>query len=115
MKVSKLRREDAVMERAPDQSGDIFNGDLVNDKDGGPITIGFGRYEPHQRLEITLKVHDVMIVQEGRLTVTFDDRTEEVVPGEIVYMPTGQTVVIQTGEERALTAYVTHPHWNTPE
>lgn len=32
-------------------------------------------------------------------------------PGDIVYMPKGETVTITTEGEGALTAYVTYPHW----
>lgn len=52
-----------------------------------------------------------MIVLEGRLTVSSIDRSMTAGPGEIVYMPKGQKVIIRAHEEGAVTAYVTYPHW----
>ena len=91
--------------------GDIVVGNMVDQRHGGPITIGFGRYAPSQSLEETLVVDDVMVVLEGRLSVTNDGRTVTAGPGEIVYMPKGETVTIRSHEQGAVTAYVTYPHW----
>jgi len=111
MKVRKFTIGDAVLERSPGQQADIFVGNLVDERQGGPITIGYGRYGPRQTLAETMAVDDVMIVLEGRLSVTTDAGTLTAGPGEIVYMPKGEAVTIRSDEEGALTAYVTHPHW----
>ena len=111
MQVRKFTIGDAVLERSPGQQEDIFVGNLVDERQGGPITIGYGRYGPHQTLAETMAVDDVMIVLEGRLSVTTDAGTVTAGPGEIVYMPKGEAVTIRSDEEGALTAYVTHPHW----
>lgn len=113
MKVRKLAIADAVMERSPGQDADIFTGDLVDDRHGGPVTIGYGRWGPDQSLSETMAVHDVMIVLEGRLSVSSDAGEVTAGPGEIVYMPEGETVTIRAHEAGATTAYVTHPHWRT--
>jgi ethanolamine utilization protein EutQ (cupin superfamily) len=89
----------------------VFAGNLVDERDGGPITIGYGRYGPDQTLEETLAVDDVMIVLEGRLSVDTADGTLTAGPGEIVHMPKGEIVTIRSHEAGALTAYVTYPHW----
>ena len=47
MKVAKFTVADAPFERAPGQAGDVLLGNVVDEKDGGPITVGFGRYAPH--------------------------------------------------------------------
>lgn len=52
-----------------------------------------------------------MLVLEGQLTVTSDGNTVTAGPGEIVYMPKGETVTICSHEQGAVTAYVTYPHW----
>ncbi|MBY0334518.1 MAG: cupin domain-containing protein [Acetobacteraceae bacterium] len=114
MKVQKFSRQDAVMERSPGQSGDIFTGNVVDERHGGPITIGYGLWGKNQRLELTLAVDDVMIILQGRLAVSFDGTTVEAVAGDIVHMPKGTTVKIDVREETA-TAYVTYPHWRTAE
>ncbi|MBH5387835.1 cupin domain-containing protein [Bradyrhizobium diversitatis] len=111
MKVRKFAISDASLERSPGQDGNIFVGNLVDQRHGGPITIGFGRYAPNQNLEETMSVDDVMIVLEGKLSVTSDGDTITAGPGEIVYMPKGETVTIRSHEQGALTAYVTYPHW----
>lgn len=111
MIVRKFAISDASLERSPGQDGDIFVGNLVDQRHGGPITIGFGRYAPNQNLEETMSVDDVMIVLEGKLSVTSAGDTITAGPGEIVYMPKGETVTIRSHEEGALTAYVTYPHW----
>lgn len=111
MQVQKFSIEDAPFERSPDQDEDIFTGDLVNDRKGGPVTIGYGRWAAGVSLETRMEVDDVMILLEGRLTVSSAGRTMTAGPGEIVYMPKGETVIIEAHEAEAVTAYVTYPHW----
>lgn len=111
MKVRKFSIADANLVRSPGQDADIFVGNLVDEKNGGPITIGYGRYAPDQSLTETIAVDDVMIVLEGRLSVSTGTDTFSAGPGEIVYMPKGTTVTITAEGEGALTAYVTYPHW----
>ena len=111
MKVQKFNVADANLVRSPGQEADIFVGNLVDEKNGGPITIGYGRYAPGQTLTETIAVDDVMIVLEGRLAVSTGAGTVTAGPGEIVYMPKGEAVTIATEGEGALTAYVTYPHW----
>lgn len=112
MKVRKFSREDAVMERSPGQGGDIFTGNLVDERDGAPITIGYGRWGAGQALEQVMAVDDVMILLEGRLVVSSEGVTVEARAGDIVHMPKGQAVRIECRDE-AVTAYVTYPHWRT--
>lgn len=111
MKVQKFNIADANLVRSPRQDADIFVGNLVDEKNGGPITIGYGRYAPGQSLTETMAVDDVMIVLEGRLAVSTGAGTVTAGPGEIVYMPKGESVTITTEGEGAITAYVTYPHW----
>jgi ethanolamine utilization protein EutQ (cupin superfamily) len=113
MKVRKFSITDAVLERSPGQDADIAVGNLVDEHDGAPITIGYGRYGPDQTLAETMAVDDVMIVLEGRLSVSTDDGTVTAGPGDIVHMPKGQAVTIRAHEAGAVTAYVTYPHWRT--
>lgn len=113
MKVRKLSITDATLERSPGQHAEIFVGDLVGEKDGGRITVGYGRYGPGQALSETMVVDDVMIVLEGRLSVSTADGTVVAGPGDIVYMPKGEAVTIRSHDEGAVTAYVTYPHWRT--
>lgn len=112
MQVRKFSIDDVSFERSPGQHGDIFVGDLMDGRDGGPLTVGYGRWDPGQTLEETMAVDDVMIILEGRLTVSSGDRTMTAGPGEIIYMPKGEKVTIQAHEAQAITAYVTYPHWN---
>jgi ethanolamine utilization protein EutQ (cupin superfamily) len=114
MKVSKFRISDASFERSPGQDADVFAANVVDQRHGGPITIGYGRYAPDQSLEETLAVHDVMIVLEGRLSVRTTEATVTAGPGEIVYMPKGERVTIRSHDQGAVTAYVTYPHWQEP-
>ncbi|MEP9380554.1 cupin domain-containing protein [Aquabacter sp. CN5-332] len=93
------------------QDGDVFTANLVDERHGGPVTIGYGRYGPDQTLTETMAVDDVMIVLEGRLSVTSGEATMTAGPGEIVYMPKGEPVTIRSHEAGAVTAYVTSPHW----
>ena len=112
MTVRKFHRSDAVFERSPGQDGDVFAGNVVDQRDGSPITVGFGRYGPDQTLEETLSVDDVMVVLEGRLSVSAAGVTVYAGPGEVVHMPKGEHVVIRSHETGAITAYVTYPHWS---
>ncbi|WP_426126061.1 AraC family ligand binding domain-containing protein [Pararhizobium sp. PWRC1-1] len=99
------------MVKSPGKDADIFVGNLIDERHGGPVTIGYGRYAPGQSLIETMAVYDTMIVLEGRLSVSTGNGTVTARPGDIVYMPKGQTVTITTEDEGALTAYVTYPHW----
>lgn len=111
MKVQKFAIADAAMEKSPGQDADIFAGNLVDERHGGPITIGYGRYAAHQTLAETVAVDDVMIVLEGRISVSSASGTVTAGRGEIIYMPKGEMVTIRSHEDGALTAYVTYPHW----
>ena len=111
MKLRKLALTDATMERSPGQDGEIFTGNLVDERHGGPVTIGYGRWGAGSRLQQTMAVDDVMIVLEGRLSVETEAGTVTAGPGEIVYMPKGETVTIRAHEQETITAYVTYPHW----
>jgi ethanolamine utilization protein EutQ (cupin superfamily) len=115
MKVSKFSIADAVLERSPGQDADVFAGNLIDERHDGAITIGYGRYGPGQSLSETMAVDDVMIVLEGRLSVSTDAGTVTAGPGEIVYMPKGEALTIRSHEEGAVTAYVTYPHWRTAQ
>lgn len=111
MTVRKFTIADASFQRSPGQEDDIFAGNVIDQRDGAPITIGFGRYGPDQRLDETLAVDDVMLVLEGRLSVSSAAGTVTAGPGEIVHMPKGEKVTIRSHEQGAITAYVTYPHW----
>lgn len=111
MTVRKFATTDASFERSPGQDGEVFAGNVIDQRHGGPITIGFGRYGPHQSIDETLAVDDVMVVLEGRLSVSTNTGTVTAGPGEIVYMPKGERVTIRSHEQGAVTAYVTYPHW----
>jgi len=111
MIVRKFAIADARFERSPGQDGDVFAANLIDQRHGGPITIGYGRYGPDQSIEETLAVHDVMVVLEGRLSVSTSAGMVTAGQGEIVYMPKGETVTIRSHAEGAVTAYVTYPHW----
>lgn len=111
MIVRKFALADASFERSPAQDGDVFAANMIDQRHGGPITIGFGRYGPDQSIEERLAVDDVMVVLEGRLSVSTDGGTLTAGPGEIVYMPKGHSVTIRSHEQGAVTAYVTYPHW----
>jgi ethanolamine utilization protein EutQ (cupin superfamily) len=113
MQVSKFAIIDASLERSPGQQADVFVGNLIDERHGGPITIGYGRYGPGQTLAETMAVDDVMIILEGRLSVSTDAGTVTAGPGEIVYMPKGEMVTIRSHADGAVTAYVTYPHWRT--
>lgn len=89
----------------------MFAGNVVDQRDGAPITIGYGRYDPDQSIDEDIAVDDVMIVLEGRLSVSSEAGTVTAGPGEIIHMPKGQSVTIRSHEQGAVTAYVTYPHW----
>jgi ethanolamine utilization protein EutQ (cupin superfamily) len=109
--VRKFAIADASFERSPGQEGDVFAANLIDERHGGPVTVGYGRYAPGQTISETLAVHDVIVVLTGRLSVSTDAGTVTAGPGEIVYMPKGETITIRSHEEGAITAYVTYPHW----
>lgn len=111
MTVRKFAIADALFERSPGQDGEVFAANVIDQRHGGPITIGFGRYGPNESLREKIAVDDVMVVLEGRLSVSTDAGTVTAGPGEIVYMPKGETVSIRSHEQGAVTAYVTYPHW----
>lgn len=111
MKVQKFAPADAPYDRTPGQEASVFVGNLVDQRHGGPLTIGYGRYDPDQSIDEAIVVHDVMVVLEGRVSVTADGATVTAGPGEVIYMPAGSNVTIRSHEQGALTAYVTHPHW----
>jgi ethanolamine utilization protein EutQ (cupin superfamily) len=111
MKVRVLSLTEALFERSPGQDADVFAANLIDERHGGPITIGFGRYGPGQHLHETMAVDDVMIVLEGQLTIGANGNDRTAVAGDIVYMPKGEAVKIRAHEQGALTAYVTWPHW----
>lgn len=111
MKVQKFAITDASLERSPGQDGDVFVGNLVDQRHGAPITIGYGRYGANQTLEEAIAVDDVVIMLEGRLSVSSEAGTVTAGPGEIIHLPKGQKVTIRSHEQGALTAYVTYPHW----
>ncbi len=110
MTVQKFGFADAFLEPSPGQD-EIFAGNVIDQRHGAPITIGFGRYGPDQTLIETIKVDDVMVVLQGRLTVSSGSDVVSAGPGEIVYMPKGDAVTIRSHEQGAITAYVTYPHW----
>jgi ethanolamine utilization protein EutQ (cupin superfamily) len=111
MTVRKFAITDASFERSPGQDAEVFAGNVIDQRHGGPITIGFGRYGSNQSIDETLAVDDVMVVLEGQLTVSTDASTVTAGPGEIVHMPKGELVTIRSHEQGAITAYVTYPHW----
>lgn len=111
MRVRKFAINDASFQRSPGQDGDVFAANVIDQHNGGPITIGFGRYGPHESLQETLAVDDVMVILEGKLSVSTASGEINAGPGEIVYMPKGESVVIRSHEGGAVTAYVTYPHW----
>ncbi len=112
MIVRKFSIDDGSFERAPGQDGDLLLANVVGQCDGRPVTIGYGRWAAGQTLASTIEVDDVIIPLEGRMTTTPEGRSTTAGPGEIVYMPEGETVTIRTHEAQVVTAYVTHPHCN---
>lgn len=65
MEVSSFTFADAMFDRSKGQNGDASAGNVVDQRGGAPITIGFGRYALDQTIEDMLAVDDVMIVLEG--------------------------------------------------
>jgi len=111
VKVRKFSISDAKLVKSPGQDADIYVGNLVDESNGGPVSVGYGRYAAGQSLTETMAVDDTMIVLDGRLSVSTSDGTLTAGPGDIVYMPKGQSVTITTEGEGATTAFVTYPHW----
>ena len=89
MPIHKFAIADAPMERSPRQDGDIFTGNLLDQRHGGPVTIGFGRYGPNQILKETMAVHDTMVILEGKITVSDEHGSVTAGPGEIIAMQKG--------------------------
>lgn len=115
MTVHKFAIADATMERSPGQDADIFVGNVLDQRHGGPVTIGFGRYGADQVLEDTMAVHDTMVILQGRLTVSDGQNSVTAGPGEIIAMQKGDKVTIRSHADGAVTAYVTYPHWQQPD
>jgi ethanolamine utilization protein EutQ (cupin superfamily) len=115
MQVRKFAVADATFERSPGTDAEVYAGNVVDQRDGAPITIGFGRYGPGEAIDETMQVDDVMVILEGQLSVTSQAKTVTAGPGEIIHMPKGQSVTIRAHEQGAVTAYVTFPHWQTPD
>ena len=111
MNVKKFAIADAPLERAPEQDGDVFIGNVVDQNDGGPVTVGFGRYAPDQTMTATLTHVEATVVIEGRLSVTTEAGTVTAGPGEVIYMSEGDTVTLRSHEDGAVFVFVTHPHW----
>lgn len=109
--VQKFSLNDAEFTRSPGQQADIFAANIVDQRHGGPITVGYGKYSPNQELFETLAVTDVMFIVEGSLSVSTQSGIVNAGQGEIVYMPKGEAITIRSGDEGAITAYVTYPHW----
>ncbi|WP_066716127.1 MULTISPECIES: ethanolamine utilization protein [Hyphomicrobiales] len=115
MKLRKLTFGEAKMEATPGVEGEILAGNLVDERHGGPVTVGYGRWGAHSILEQVMAVDDIMIVLSGRLSVSSPSGALEIGPGEIAYMPKGERVTIRAYEQEAITAYVTFPHWREAE
>ena len=111
MTVKKFAFTDATFERSPGQSADVYAGNVVDQRQGGPVTIGYGRYGRNQSIDEHIAVDDVMVVLKGKISVTSDAGTVTAGLGEIIYMPKGSAVTIRSHNEGAETAYVTYPHW----
>lgn len=115
MEVRKIAIADALFERSPGQEGEIYAGNVVDQRHGGPVTIGYGRYAPNQSIDVTLEVDDTMVVLKGQVEVTSNGEVMTAGAGEIVYMPKGRSVKIRSQDEEVITAYVTYPHWQAPQ
>lgn len=98
MSIHKFGFADAFLEPSPGQD-EIFTGNVIHQRHGAPITIGFGRYGPDQTLIETIAVDDVTVVLQGRLTVSAGPNLVSAGPGEIVYMPKGEAVTIRSHEQ----------------
>lgn len=114
MPVRKFAVSDAAFERSPGQDAEIYAGNVIDQRQGGPITIGYGRYAADQHLDETMAVDDVMVIIEGRVSVSSAAGIVTAGPGEIIHMPKGEKVSIRSHEQGAVTAYVTYPHWQAP-
>lgn len=97
--VARFTVADAPFDRAPGQDGDVFLGNVLDGKGGGPITVGFGRYGPSQTLDDMVVADEAMVVTRGRLTVRSDDGEVTADSGEVVYLPRGAAVVSTAHEE----------------
>ncbi len=115
MKLRKLTFGEAKLEATPGVKGEIFAGNLVDERHGGPVTVGYGRWGAHSILEQIMAVDDIMIVLSGRLSVSTPSGVLGIGPGEIAYMPKGELVTIRAYEQGAITAYVTLPHLREAE
>lgn len=111
MAIRKFSVADASFNRVQSQEGGMSAANLVDQRHGSPVSVGYGRYAPNEHLTEELAVDDVMIVIEGELSVTSDGVTVRARSGEIVHMPKGSRVTIRAHDQGALTAYVTYPHW----
>ncbi len=99
------------MVKSPRQAADIYVGNLVKERHGGPVTNGCGCYAPNQSLTESTAALDTMIVLEGRLSVSTADGMVRPGPATSSTCPKGESVTIVTEGEGALSAYVTFPHW----
>lgn len=111
MTVQKFSISDAKFERSPGQGAEVYAGNVADQRQGGPITIGYGRYGANVSIEEHIVVDDVMVILKGRISVDSGAGTVTGGPGEIIYMPKGSKVTIRSHQEGADTAYVTYPHW----
>lgn len=50
MQVRRFAMSDASLERSPGQDGDVFVGNVIDQRHGAPIIIGYGRYAPNQQI-----------------------------------------------------------------
>jgi ethanolamine utilization protein EutQ (cupin superfamily) len=55
MKVQKFAIADAEFERSPGQDGEVFTANMVDERHGGPVIIGYGRYGANQSLTETMR------------------------------------------------------------
>jgi ethanolamine utilization protein EutQ (cupin superfamily) len=115
MPIHKFAFADASLERSPGQDGDIFTGNVLDQRHGGPVTIGFGRWGPNQILKEIMAVHDTMVILEGRITVADEHGLVTAGPGEIIAVQKGDKVTIRSLDYDVVTAYVTYPHWQQPD
>lgn len=97
----KRAMADAAAERSAGRDAEVSTGDIVDDRHGGPVTIGSGRYGPDQALRETIAVDDVMVVLDGRPTVT------SVGAGATAGL--GGTVAVPRGGRMTLRAHETGP------
>jgi ethanolamine utilization protein EutQ (cupin superfamily) len=51
MQVRKISTADVTFERTPGQDADVFTANVVDQRHGGPVTIGYGRYAPDQSID----------------------------------------------------------------